>query len=214
MFLGHFAAGFAAKRFAPRASLGTYFFAAQMLDLIWPVLVIAGVEKVEVELTATQFTPLNFVFYPYSHSLLMCALWSAVAAGVYFAVTKQAKETVAVAGLVMSHWFLDWASHREDMPILLFGELKTGLGLWNSTVATLAVEGGLFVAGVIAYLTVRPKWAANQWFWGLVLLLAGIFLMNAFGPKPPENAPAFWLAAPALGMWLFVVWAAVVDREK
>jgi len=34
MFIGHFGVGLAAKKFSPRASLGTLFFAAQFLDLI------------------------------------------------------------------------------------------------------------------------------------------------------------------------------------
>jgi hypothetical protein len=49
MFIGHFAVGFAAKRVAPSTSLATLFAAAQLLDLVWPVLVLAGVEKVRVD---------------------------------------------------------------------------------------------------------------------------------------------------------------------
>jgi hypothetical protein len=37
MFIGHFGVALAAKRWAPRTSLGTLFFAAEFLDLIWPV---------------------------------------------------------------------------------------------------------------------------------------------------------------------------------
>ena len=37
MFVGHFAAAYAAKRIAPRIPLGTRFFTAQFLDLpLWP----------------------------------------------------------------------------------------------------------------------------------------------------------------------------------
>ena len=38
MFIGHFGVGFAAKRYAPRAGLGTLFLAAQYVDLLWPTL--------------------------------------------------------------------------------------------------------------------------------------------------------------------------------
>jgi hypothetical protein len=44
MFIGHFAVGLGAKRFAPRTSLGWLLAAPLFLDLIWPVLVLAGVE--------------------------------------------------------------------------------------------------------------------------------------------------------------------------
>jgi len=36
MFIGHYAVGFGAKRFAPRVSLGTLLLAAQFIDLLWP----------------------------------------------------------------------------------------------------------------------------------------------------------------------------------
>ena len=48
MFIGHFAVAFAAKKVAPRVSLGTFFLAALLLDGIWPVLVLTGVERVEI----------------------------------------------------------------------------------------------------------------------------------------------------------------------
>ena len=44
MFLGHFGVAFAAKRAAPEVSLGTLFAAAQAADLLWPNLVLAGVD--------------------------------------------------------------------------------------------------------------------------------------------------------------------------
>lgn len=41
MFIGHFAVGFALKRVAPRTSLGTLTAAAQFLDLLWPIFLLA-----------------------------------------------------------------------------------------------------------------------------------------------------------------------------
>ena len=45
MFIGHFGAGFAAKKIDNRPSLGTMFIAAQFVDLLWPIFVIFGIEK-------------------------------------------------------------------------------------------------------------------------------------------------------------------------
>jgi len=70
MFIGHFALGFAAKRAAPRLSLAALFAAAQLADVIWPFLLAAGVEQVRIQPGITAFTPLDFISYPYSHSLL------------------------------------------------------------------------------------------------------------------------------------------------
>jgi len=69
MFIGHFAVGLAAKKASPKINLGILFIACQLLDLIWPVLVLIGLEKVSVDHSATVVTPFNFSYYPYSHSL-------------------------------------------------------------------------------------------------------------------------------------------------
>ena len=65
MFIGHLAVGFAAKRFAPRTSLGWLLAAPMFLDLIWPLFVLTGVEVVRIEPGNTAFTPLEFVSYPW-----------------------------------------------------------------------------------------------------------------------------------------------------
>ena len=63
MFIGHFAVALAAKKAAPRVSLGTLFISVQLLDLIWPVLVLAGLEHVRIDVNATRVTPLDFYDY-------------------------------------------------------------------------------------------------------------------------------------------------------
>ena len=75
MFVGHFAVGFAAKRLAPRASLGVLMAAPTMLDLLWPVFLALGWEKVRIDPGNTAVTPLDFVSYPISHSLLTACGW-------------------------------------------------------------------------------------------------------------------------------------------
>jgi len=45
MFIGHFAVGFAAKRAAPKVSLGVLIGAACVLDLLWPVFLLLGWER-------------------------------------------------------------------------------------------------------------------------------------------------------------------------
>ena len=46
MFIGHYALGLAAKRAAPRTSLGTLFIAPTLADLLWPFLLLLGLEHV------------------------------------------------------------------------------------------------------------------------------------------------------------------------
>ena len=78
MYIGHFAVAFAAKRVAPKASLGVLLAAAMFIDLIWPVFLLLGWERVRIDPGNTAFTPLDFVSYPYSHSLAMTLLWALV----------------------------------------------------------------------------------------------------------------------------------------
>src|SRR5579863_4907146 len=108
MFLGHFGLGFATKRVTPEVSLGTLFLACQLADLLWPTLVLLGVEHVEIEPGATAMTPLNFVSYPYSHSLLALCVWG-VAFGAVSTIVRHSRlvSAVALAFLVISHWVLD-----------------------------------------------------------------------------------------------------------
>ncbi len=60
MFIGHIAVGFATKRAVPRVSLGVLMAAALLLDFLWPILLLAGVEHVHIEPGNTTVTPLAF----------------------------------------------------------------------------------------------------------------------------------------------------------
>jgi membrane-bound metal-dependent hydrolase YbcI (DUF457 family) len=212
VFIGHFAVALAAKRAAPRTSLGTLTFAAQFLDLLWPVLLLAGVERVEIRPGETAFTPLVFEHYPVSHSLATAIGWAAACAGVYWAITRYGRGALVVALVVVSHWVLDWVTHRPDLPLYPGGPLQ-GLGLWNSVVATLVVETLLFAGGLALYLrTTRARKATGRWNLGaFAAFLVFVYLAAAFGPPPPDVRT---LATSAFAMWLLVAWAYAVDRGR
>ena len=171
MFLGHFAVALAAKGAAPTVSLGTLFLAAQLADLAWPVLVLAGIEIVVVQPGITAVTPLDFIHYPWSHSAVALLAWGIGLAAVHHLARRgRVADALVLALLVLSHWVLDFASHRPDMPLTLHGTERVGLGLWNSLPATILVEGALLAAGTLIY--VRATRAANRTgtlaFWVLV----------------------------------------------
>src|SRR4051812_42024368 len=120
MFIGHYALAFGAKKVAPTVSLGTTFLACQLADLLWPTLLMLGIEIVEIDPGNTLVTPLNFVRYPYSHSFVMLILWSALFAVAYrFARGWNATAIATVSGLVFSHYILDVITHRPDLPITI-----------------------------------------------------------------------------------------------
>ncbi|MDH3744012.1 MAG: hypothetical protein OES47_02790 [Acidobacteriota bacterium] len=214
MFIGHFAIAFGAKRWIASVSLGTLFLACQLADLLWPNLVLMGLEVVEVDAGATAVTPLDFVSYPYSHSLVALGLWAAVFAGVYLLLRQSALSTAAVlGGVVLSHWLLDVVSHRPDIPVTLFGPMRLGLGMWHSVPLTIAVEGVLFALGVVVY--ARATRARNRIgsiaLWALVGFLVVVYFGNLLGPLPPNSAAVVW---PAQAMWLLVAWGYWIDRHR
>jgi len=214
MFIGHFGVAFAAKRVAPGVSLGTLFLAAQLADLIWPTLVLLGLEKVEVAPGVTAVTPLDFVSYPYSHSLLALALWAALFAGIHWAIHRRGGVVPWLIGaLVLSHWVLDALSHRPDMPLLIGGGPLVGLGLWNSVPGTVVIETALFLAGVAIY--VRATRALDRTgvfaLWGLVAFLLLISVANLLGPPPPSALAVAWVAQ---SIWLLVIWGYWIDRHR
>ena len=212
MFIGHFGLAMAAKKVAPKPSLGTLVLAAQLADGVWPVFVLLGWERVEIEPGVTAVTPLRFVSYPYTHSLVAGAVWAALLAGSYYALRRDRTGAGWIAALVVSHWVLDFASHRPDMP-LWPGSPKFGLGLWYSLPATLVVEFALFGAGAWLYATAtRPRDRVGTYaFAAFVAVLAAIYAAAVFGPPPP-SVPA--LAMSGLAGWLFIVWAYWIDRHR
>lgn len=214
MFIGHFAIAFGAKRAAAAVSLGTLFVACQLADLVWPFLVVAGVERVSVSPGVTVVTPLDFVYYPFSHSLVAALIWSAAFGAVYMLLRRAGAAIGITLGLtVLSHWLLDVASHRPDMPITFANDTRIGLGLWQSLAATIAVEGLLFAGGVWLYLrTTRARDRAGTWgLWSLIAFLLAIYAANLFGPPPPSGMAAAW---SAFALWLLVAWAYWVDRHR
>lgn len=214
MFIGHFGAGFGAKRLAPAVSLGTLFLAAQLADLLWPTLLLLGVEEVRIDPGITVVTPLDFVKYPYSHSLVAMAAWGILSGAVYRLARRSSLAIgVLLAALVASHWVLDLVVHRPDLPLTLGGRERYGLGLWNSVPGTLAVELALFLGGVFLYVrsTAPRDRTGTAALAGLVLFLLAVYVMNLFGSPPPSPAAVAWVTQ---SMWLLVAWGYWVDRHR
>jgi hypothetical protein len=212
MFLGHFAVALTAKKAAPKTSLGTLVLAAQFADMLWPVLLLLGIEQVRIVPGLLPVTPLDFTSYPVSHSLVAQLGWGALLGIIYFLVRRNARSALSLGFLVPSHWLLDFIAHRPDMPIYP-GGAKYGLGMWNSLPLTIVVEYVLFAAGTAVYIrTTRAKdRVGNLALWSLLGLLAVVYLASLFGPPPPSVQALAW---SALAMWLTVVWAAWADRHR
>lgn len=213
MFVGHFAIGFAAKAVAPRASLGTLFAAAQFLDLLWPTLLLLGLERVRIAPGITLVTPLDFEHYPISHSLAAVIGWSLVFGLLYFALRGGARVAAVLAALVASHWLLDAIVHRPDLPLWPGSSMRVGLGAWNSLPLTFAIELALFGLGVWVYArTTQASDRIGRWaFVGLVVFMFGVYASNLLGPPPPNVQTIAWVGH---AQWLLVAWGYWIDRHR
>lgn len=213
MFIGHFGLALAAKKVNQKPSLGTYFLAAQFIDLLWPFFLILKIEQVAVEPGNTAFTPLNFISYPYSHSLTAVFIWAAVFSLTYYIFKKNRQTAFLLGLLVLSHWVLDLITHRPDLPLSFTEDTKVGLGLWNNKVATLITECIIFLVGVYLYLfsTEVQNNIGKFAFWGLILFLLAVYFMNAFGDPPPDENSIGYIG---LSQWLLIIWAYWVDNNR
>jgi membrane-bound metal-dependent hydrolase YbcI (DUF457 family) len=210
VFIGHFGVAFAAKRVAPTVSLGTMFIGCELVDLIWPLFLLAGIETVAISPGITAFSPLDFVRYPWTHSLLMCALWALAFGALYWFARRNVVAAAVLAVVVLSHWFLDALVHRPDLPLAPGSDVKIGFGLWNSIAATVVIEAILFFGGLAFYLggTRAADRVGEYALYGTVMLLVAAYVSAAFGPLPPNVAAIAWvglaggLLTAGLGYWI------------
>src|SRR5215510_10054659 len=179
--------------------------AALFLDALWPVFLLLGIEHVRIEPGNTAFTPLAFERYPISHSLFMALVWAVLFAAFYRSRTGYTTGAFWIGVGVVSHWVLDFVTHRPDLPLLPFGSTRAGLGLWNHPMATIVVESAMFGFGVCIYiLCTRARNRTGQLaLWALVLLLAVLYAADVTSPPPPTVRA---IAIVGLTGWLFVPW--------
>jgi hypothetical protein len=207
MFIGHFAVGFASKRAAPRTSLALLIAAALLADVLWPIFLLFGWEHVRIDPTATRFAPLDLYDFPWSHSLLALLIWATALAFNYWRVTKYSIGAAMIWIGVLSHWVLDWITHRPDMP-LYPGSARFGLGLWNSIPGTMIIELTMFAVGIWLYLrTTSAKDQVGRYaFLAFVLFLLVIYIADPFSPPPEKVSQLVWTGIAAAILLIPWVW--------
>lgn len=223
MFIGHYAVGLAAKKWAPKTSLGTLVAAAIWLDIAWPIFLMLDMEHFRVAPGVIKMSPFDFYDYPLSHSLVMALAWAALWGLIYLMTgNNDTKGAWIIGGLVVSHWVLDLIVHKADLPIwpaeTSYMAHKYGLGLWNFPFVAIPLEVALFVAGFWLYLkSTKALDKAGQvglWAFGFVLGAFYISDIVSANPAPP------WLSNPNLvslmgfAQLLFVAWAYWIDDHR
>ena len=212
MFVGHYSAALAAKAAEPRGPLWAYVAAAQLVDIGWSALVMAGVEKVRIDETLPG-SSLDLYHMPWTHSLPAAVLWSLAAAAVCrWALKWPGRVATMVGAVVFSHWLFDFLVHRQDL-LLWPGGAKVGLGWWNYPVPEQALEIGLLGLAGMAWAWTAARGGKSLWP-PLVFVAALVGLQVLVMFLPPQN-DTFQLGLSALVVYLVVTAAAwLVDRRK
>jgi hypothetical protein len=211
MFIGHYGVSFAAKAAKPALPLWLLFVAVQLVDVFWAIFVLLGIEKVRIVPGITATNPLDLYYMPYTHGLVTSLIWALAAMVIVRAMPGMRRwGSAAVVGIaVFSHWLLDLAVHRHDLP--LYGNAhKVGLGLWNYPVIAFALELLLLGGGMYLYAR-KTRAISRRGVYGLVLfavLMAGVQVMVFFGSPPKSDtevavsALVFYFLFAAMAWWL------------
>ena len=204
MFVGHYGVAFIAKAKAKELPLWQLFIAVQLVDVVWGVLVLLGIERARIVPGITKSMPLDLYYMPYTHSLIAAFLWSALAFVAYRLFRPSGTRAAAlVLGIaVLSHWVLDLLVHRPDLP--LWDDMdKVGLGLWNYPLAAFLVEGSLLVAGLLLYLrsslAASPAGRYSGSLFVLVLLITQAFVVTV-QPLPSITFAALLFLVSYVGL--------------
>ncbi len=214
MFIGHWAAAFAAGAISPKASrLGTLFVAAQLVDWGFFSFAAIGVEAMRVEPGATAMNPMDLYYMPYTHSLLGSGIWALAFAAIILVMQRNLTGAIIAGLVVLSHWFVDLLVHRPDLTIA-GGEDRIGLGLWNYPSIAIPLELALTIGAFAWYLRrTRGPALPPMILMGLLLVMQAI---NWFGPEPKETSLALYLTALAsyAVATFFAYWVGTTRRHK
>jgi hypothetical protein len=220
MFIGHYGVSFAIKAVDRSIPLWVLFIAVQLVDVLWGVFVLTGVEKVRIVPGITATNPLDLYYMPYTHSLVGALCWSAVGVGAYWLFQKKPGATdwqiapALLVGLaVFSHWILDLIVHRPDLP-LYDDTFKMGFGLWNFPAIAFGLEIILLFGGMFLYM--RSTTAANA-IGKLGMPVLGLLLIAAqsvvfFGAPP--TSPASTALTALVAYFLFASVAFWLERQR
>lgn len=215
MFIGHFAVGFAAKRWAPRINLGYLLFATLLLDVLWPLFVLLGLERFRIAPGANPFLHLSLDHYPWSHSLLLAVVWGLFLMAVYRSRGGERPAAVIVGAAVVSHWVLDWITHPPDLPLWPLGPL-VGLGLWGSVGGTIVVESLMLAIGAWLYFTAtRPNdriGAVGPVSY--LVLLAVLYAQSIVLTAPPPGAERLIVVVGLAAGLALVLLAGWIDAHR
>ena len=213
MLIGHFGVALAAKSLTPKTSLGTLFLSVQLVDFVWPIFLILGIEQIRIEPANTALTSIEYQYFPYTHSLLGVVGWAMLIGMIYYVIRRNRNSAYILALGTISHWVLDALVHRADLPLLPGYEVYVGIGLWNSLLGTVLVELSIFLMGLIIYVSSTVAiWRLGIYgFWGLIAILLVSWIGSITGLPPSSEK---MVAIIGLSQWIIIPWAYWIDNHR
>jgi membrane-bound metal-dependent hydrolase YbcI (DUF457 family) len=217
MLVGHFAIGLLGKRAAPAVSIGTLTLASMLADMLGFVFILMGLEHWRVVPGGRGIDSMELYDIGLSHSLLMDVVWGVLFSALYRWRRRDNAGALMVFAAVVSHWVLDWISHKPDMPLAPGASQVYGLGLWTSLPWTVVVEGSLWLAALVIYSrTTRAKKRTGIYvFWGFVVLLTMAWIPN-FTPSAAPAAQSLTSVSIVALVFnsLMIAWAFWINRLR
>lgn len=202
MFVGHLVGAEILQDLSPGTPRWVALAGVGFPDLLWGATILTGVEKAEIDPHSPLQSRINFVSYPYSHSLVLGTLIACIP-GIVIGLFLGFGAGLVFVLASASHWLLDTIVHLPDLPVLGFnGDRKVGLGLWRYGWIAFVVEY-LFLA--VATLLLVP-----QKTWGYVLVAGFLFHLinlNSFVGLTKTNP---FKSARAYSVVTFIGFAAMI----
>jgi len=213
MLIGHFGVALAAKRLAPKTSLGTLFLSVHLVDFVWPIFLILGIEHIRIEPAKTALTSIKYQYFPYTHSLLGVVGWAILIGTIYYVIRRYRNGGYILALGTISHWVLDALVHISDLPLLPGYEVYAGIGLWNSLPGTVLVELSIFLIGLIIYVrSTVGIWRLGLYgFWGMIAFLFVSWIGSISGLPPSSEK---MVAIIVFSQWIIIPWAYWIDNHR
>lgn len=215
VLIGHCAPAFALKSLAPRVPLWALVAGVYLLDILFPIFVLAGIEQARIVPGFTASNDLDLFDIPWSHSVLAGVVWAVLAGALaaWLLPAARWRAGLAMTAAVLSHLALDIPVHVPDMTLAGNDTLRLGLGLWNHRALALAIEAGVLVAGVLVL--ARSSWAAaarrRRAVIGLGATMMILLIASYVVPAPPAITAMVLLLLATIAS-LALVTGLLVDR--
>lgn len=177
MYVGHFASALAMKAKEPRAPTWALLVGVGLVDLLFGLFVLVGIERAAVTPGVAPGFRLDFI--DWSHSFLISLVW----AGLFAALFWRRGRVVALwcGCAVFSHFLLDLLMHPGDLALWPHATPHVGFGIWTIHPPFWWFFEAAFIAACLTYYVVRAR--RLQTFggraWGVVAVIALLHLFNS-----------------------------------